>query len=117
MTQELPKTNLITLFLLLVGRRKRFKVVGRSMLPLLQPEEEILIDPYAYQKQKPQINDVILTNHPGDTQLKIVKRVAGVAVDGSYFLIGDNPTASTDSRHWGRIDRQKIIGRVTNRFI
>ena len=117
MTRELPKTNLITLFLLLIGRRKRFKVVGRSMLPLLQPEEEILIDPYAYQKQKPQINDVILTNHPYDTRLKIVKRVALVAVDGGCFLIGDNPKESTDSRHWGKVECQKIIGRVTNRFI
>ena len=116
MTHQLPKTNLTTLFLLLIGRRKRFKVIGRSMLPLLKPEEEILIDPYAYRKQGPQINDVILTNHPYDTQLKIVKRVARVAIDGSCFLIGDNPEASTDSRHWGKIDRQKIIGRVTNRF-
>ena len=117
MTQDLPKTNLITLFLLLIGKRQRFKVVGRSMLPLLQPEEEILIDPSAYQKHKPQINDVILTNHPYNARLKIVKRVAQVADDNSYYLIGDNPEESTDSRHWGRINRQKIIGRVTNRFI
>ena len=117
MAQELPKTNLITLFLLLIGKRQRFKVVGRSMLPLLKPKEEILIDPWAYRKHKPQINDVILTNHPYDDRLKIVKRVVWVADDDSYFLLGDNLEASTDSRHWGRIDRQKIVGRVTNRFI
>ena len=117
MDRELPKTNLIALLLLLIGRRKRFQVVGESMLPLLKPGEEILINPSAYKQSEPQINDVVLTSHPHNAQLKIVKRVAGVRVEGSYFLIGDNQQASTDSRHWGDIDRQKIIGRVTNRFI
>ncbi len=117
MTLELPPTNLTALFLLLIGKRKRFKVVGQSMLPLLQQGEEILINPDAYCKLQPQINDVVLINHPHNTQLTIVKRITEVAIDGSYFLAGDNPEASTDSRHWGTVDPEKIIGKVTNRFV
>ena len=117
MTPELPKTNLLTLFLLLIGKRKRLKVVGRSMSPLLNPGEEILINPCAYKRSRPQINDLVITNHPRDPKLTIVKRVAEVAMDGNYFLTGDNPQGSTDSRHWGTVNPDKIIGKVTNRFV
>lgn len=117
MTSQLPPTNLQALFLLLVGKRKRFKVVGQSMLPLLQQGEEILMNPSAYCKSQPQINDVVVINHPHNAQLTIVKRVTGVATDGGYFLSGDNPEASTDSRQWGTVDQEKIIGKVTNRFV
>ena len=117
MTPQLPQTNFLALLLLLVGRRKRFKIVGQSMLPLLEQGEEVLIDPYAYSKSQPQVNDIVVTNHPWNTQLTIVKRVTEVAVDGSYFLRGDNPASSTDSRQWGLVNRSKIIGKVTNRFI
>lgn len=114
---ELPPTNLKAFLLLFLGKRKRFKVVGESMLPLLKEGEEILINPQAYSKSEPKVNDVVIINHPHKTQLTIVKRVVEVALDGSYFLIGDNPKASTDSRHWGGVSRNQIIGKVTNRFI
>ena len=117
MNDKLPSTNLQALFLLLIGRRRRFRVVGQSMLPLLEQGEEILIDPYAYKKSLPQINDVVITSHPRDTQLTIVKRVTRVAGEDNYFLTGDNPTASTDSRQWGMVNRENILGKVTNRFI
>jgi nickel-type superoxide dismutase maturation protease len=117
MTSELPKANLRSLFLLLIGRRKRFKIVGKSMQPLLEPGEEILINPYAYIKAQPKINDLIITSHPHNSQLTIIKRVTEMAVDGSYFLTGDNQAESTDSRHWGTVCQKKILGKVTSRFI
>ena len=117
MTPELPPTNVFAFLLLLIGKRKRLKVVGQSMLPFLEPDEEILVDLHAYDKSRPQINDVIVTSHPRNTQLTIVKRVAEVAIDGSYFLTGDNPQQSTDSRHWGQVSQNLILGKVTNRFI
>ncbi len=117
MNPQLPQTNLLALFLLSIGRRKRFKIVGQSMLPLLKQGEEILIDPYAYRKSPPQINDVVITSHPCNPQLTIVKRVIEVTIDGSCFLTGDNPPASVDSRHWGMVDQNKIVGKVTNRFV
>lgn len=116
MTPQLPNANLISLFLLLIRRRKRFKIIGTSMLPLLEPGEEILINPYAYTKNKPKINDLIITIHPQNSQLAIVKRVTEMAVDGSYFLTGDNKAQSTDSRHWGTVCPKKILGKVTSRF-
>jgi len=33
--------------------------------------------------------------------------------DGQYFMMGDNRDDSFDSRYWGTVDRQQIIGRAT----
>jgi len=41
--------------------------------------------------------------------------VAPLAAD-EYFLLGDNQPVSIDSRHWGGISRQAILGLVRPRF-
>jgi signal peptidase I len=45
---------------------------------------------------------------PGAVLIKRITRV----VNGRYFLRGDNPRASCDSRVWGTIPRSSLIGRV-----
>ena len=32
--------------------------------------------------------------------------------DGCYFVLGDNSTNSFDSRYWGSVPRQNVIGRI-----
>lgn len=39
-----------------------------------------------------------------------------VVEDGRYITIGDNRSASSDSREWGFITRQEIIGKVFFRY-
>ena len=34
--------------------------------------------------------------------------------EGEYFVLGDNPADSTDSRHWGPIKLDAVVGRVTS---
>lgn len=87
------------------------------MLPSLPPGVEILYAPDAYQKSPPQVNDIVVIDHPYDQKLILVKRVTRVASNGNCFLTGDNPAASTDSRHWGLVSRHKILGKVTNLFV
>ncbi|WP_019508770.1 nickel-type superoxide dismutase maturation protease [Pleurocapsa sp. PCC 7319] len=116
MAQMLPETNYRELLLWIFRCRKRLKVIGKSMLPLLEPGTEILINPNAYQKLMPKIGDIIVTTHPYHPELSIVKRITAINKDGSYFLTGDNLTESTDSRHWGSIKLEDIIGQVTSSF-
>jgi nickel-type superoxide dismutase maturation protease len=112
----LPKTSYFELLLLLLRRRKRLKIVGKSMLPLLQPGNEILIDPYAYKKSSPKLNDIVVTKHPQQPEITIVKRVTAIDDRTGYFLTGDNLADSTDSRHWGSVKSPDILGKVTSYF-
>jgi len=86
------------------------------MLPLLQPGEKVLLDPQAYRQTPPKIGDLVVARHPLRPDLQLVKRVALVRDDGSYLLLGDNRGASTDSRAFGSLHRQQILGRVTSRL-
>lgn len=100
----------------LLRKRKRFRVVGNSMLPLLKPGEEVLIDPAINQTQPPQIGDLVVAQHPRDKNLQLIKRVSSISEEGRFFLIGDNLEESTDSRNFGSVGLEKIVGRVTCRF-
>lgn len=116
MKEELPDTNLLAFLLLLVGRKKRLRVVGRSMLPSLKPGEEILIDSSVYRKSSPQVDDIVVIFHPHKPKIIIIKRIISILKDGSYFLQGDNSAESQDSRDWGTINRTQILAKVTHRF-
>ena len=86
------------------------------MLPGLAPGDEVLVDRRAYRRQPPQPGDVVVTRHPDQPDLLMVKRVQEVDGHGRLSLIGDNPDQSSDSRVYGRFPPHKILGRVTSRL-
>jgi len=51
---------------------------------------------------------VIVLKHDGKEKVKRVERID----NDKFFVIGDNLPASTDSRHFGWITKDQIIGRV-----
>ncbi|NEO51001.1 MAG: nickel-type superoxide dismutase maturation protease [Moorea sp. SIO4A3] len=110
------KNSIPELILWILRKRLRFRVTGGSMIPLLKPGEEILIDPRAYRHMPPKVGDIVVARHPYQNQLRLVKRVTLVLEDGRCFLQGDNRLESTDSRSFGLVDAQQIIGKVTSRF-
>ncbi len=116
MSEFLRDSNLADLILWICRSRSRFRIVGNSMLPLLKPGEEILINPKAYQHKHPQPGDLIIAQHPLQSNLRLVKRVIEVLADGSCFIIGDNPSESTDSRSFGHVSPQYLRGQVVSRF-
>ncbi len=116
MTETLPESSYLELLLWLLWQRKRFRVTGLSMIPLLKPGEEVLVNPKAYHQSLPQVRDLVVAVHPYRPDLKIIKRVVFVSEDGSCFLQGDNLTESSDSRSFGLVVAEKILGKVTSRF-
>lgn len=113
MGHDLAESNFKELLLWLLRLRRRFRVTGASMFPLLQPGDEVLLDIHAYKQQQPQLGDIVVASHPTQAELMIVKRVTAVHPNHTLQLKGDNPSESTD---YDNIPIEQIIGRVTSRF-
>ena len=82
----------------------RLQVVGNSMIPTLKPGQVIVSFNWFYQ---PKVGDLVVI----DVKKKLVKRIKQIK-KGKIYLIGDNITQSTDSRDFGWIDQNQIIGNV-----
>ncbi len=116
MNEQLSESSNWELLLWLLRKRKRFKVMGNSMLPSLKPGEEILVNLSAYRKSLPQVGDVVVAIHPDRPNFEIVKRVKIIKENGYCFLIGDNALESSDSRSFGFVNLENLIGKVTSRL-
>lgn len=80
------------------------RVKGEGMYPTLERGQWVLVR----RGVKIEVDDIVMFTHNGAEK---VKRVMGVEGDFVY-LLGDNPRYSTDSRHYGYVKRQTIVGRV-----
>ncbi len=114
--KKLPESSYFELLLWLLRRRRRFQVTGVSMVPLLQPGHEVLVDCAAYERKPPCVGDIIVAQHPKQQDLRLIKRVTQVLPDGSCLLVGENLSQSTDSRAFGAIAPHYILGRVTSQL-
>ena len=95
-----------------VRRRRRFRVSGLSMAPLLADGDEVLVDPRA----PIEVGDIVVARHPFRIDTHLVKRLVAFDEAGKARLEGDNPAHSTDSRTLGALPRELIIGRVSSRL-
>lgn len=93
----------------LVGRRRRIRIVGDSMLPTLAAGQFVLVD----EQRTPVAGELAVARHPFEPDLLVVKRVGTIEPDGRFVLVSDNAEAGTDSRSWGPIDPQAVEGTVT----
>jgi len=113
---ELQKITLKEFLLWLLRRRRRFRITGNSMLPRLKPGDEVLLNLRAYRLTPPRPGDIVVLHHPFQPELQIVKRITRTLENGRYHLEGDNPAESSDSRSFGPVRREQILGRITSRF-
>ena len=112
MNTPLPAAGFKDLLLFFLGRRRLFEVQGPSMLPGLKPGQRLLVKSLAKPDKPPSQGSVVVCHHPSDFNLVITKRV-WQSNDGWLELRGDNPVASTDSRHFGQVPLDHVIGVVT----
>lgn len=99
-------------------------VEGTSMTPTLENGDIVPVYKLAYAEKEPQIDDIVIAIEP-ITNKHVIKRIVGVPgmpvtyqektlylQEDEYFIKGDNTDASVDSRNYGPIKVDRIIGKV-----
>ena len=110
--KDLPEASLYEMALVFLGSRHKYICEGKSMNPTLRDGEVVLVDRGA----KIEIGDIVVARHPVEQNSEVVKRVETINERGHYFLVGDNPDDSIDSRHYGAVTRAYIKGKVVARL-
>jgi nickel-type superoxide dismutase maturation protease len=110
--KDLPVASLYEKALVFLGSRHKYICEGPSMNPTLKDGEVVLVD----READIEVGDIVVAKHPIEQISEVVKRVSRINERGHYFLIGDNPDDSTDSRHYGAVTREYIKGKVVARL-
>ena len=105
------------------------RIVGDSMAPAFRSGQLVWIDAQGYRQRSPQHGDVVAARPVSFGGRALIKRVVGlpheqIALQGlswplradQFFLLGDSPQHSTDSRHFGPVSRAELIGPVRARL-
>lgn len=93
------------------GRRKKSsllivrRVTGDSMFPTLRGGQLVV----ACGLLANRVGDVVVIRHDSLDKVKRIERLRG---DGRVFVVGDNSAHSTDSRMFGWLASEQIVGRV-----
>lgn len=120
MEAGLPASGWRELVLWLLRRRRLFRVSGESMTPTLPAGAVVMIDPRAYRLRAPREDELVVVDHPRQADLRIVKRVAAVIEsqrgDVRLLLTSDNAAAGADSRAFGSVATEGVLGKVTSRL-
>ncbi len=99
----------------------RVIVEGTSMQPTYNPLDWLLVH-YGFFGKKflyLRLGDVVVIERESQPGIFYIKRIAEIALDGagkkSYYVLSDNESG-TDSRKWGFLSEDEIIGNVITRI-
>ena len=87
------------------------KVQGSSMVPRLKAGDLIFLQ----KTQKLKVGQIAIAQRPDRPNLLVIKRVKAVTKNG-YWLEGDNQSESDDSRIFGEVDKNLILGKFIFRY-
>jgi signal peptidase I len=101
-----------------------YRIVTGSMTPSVMPGDFVIFDKTMYRHEGPKKGDIIVFTYPDDRSKLYVKRIAGLPGDtvttdsavaivphGFVYVLGDNKLHSDDSRHYGPIALNEILGK------
>lgn len=87
------------------------RIVGPSMEPALRNGDWWIVR----RTGRIRVGQVVAARHPNRPDLIVVKRVVRQS-DAGLWLEGDNPDASDDSRSFGAIPPQAVVGVLWLRY-
>lgn len=88
---------------------QKYKISGHSMEPIFKNGDTILVSGLLYLFKNPKINDIVAFKEKNGKIL--VKRIKEIK-DGKFFACGDNKKDSLDSKDFGFISKEFIIGKL-----
>ena len=94
----------------------RYVVEGESMTPDVAPGERVVVNKAAYWFGRPRAGDLVVLRDPARRERLLIKRIDRPAGDGAWLVLGANEEASTDSRHFGPVGRELLVGKVWFRY-
>ena len=86
----------------------KFKIQGHSMEPTIKNGQTVLVSSLPYIFKKPKVNDVIALENGNKILIKRILKMNAQEV----FIAGDNLEDSLDSRKFGMVSKNKILGKV-----
>jgi nickel-type superoxide dismutase maturation protease len=90
----------------------RFRIEDDSMRPFLAAGDYVIVNRWAYRFRRPDTGHVVVASDPEVEDRFLVKRISHVSPEGLVSLEGDNRERSRDSRSFGPVPTQAIVGRV-----
>lgn len=115
----------ITVLLIRTFIAQPFIVSGNSMEPTFDSGDYLIVDELTYRFSEPQKNDVVIFKYPLDPSKFFIKRIIGlpgetIHFEGrkitlgekEYFVMGDNRPNSSDSRKWGALKEDFLVGKA-----
>lgn len=81
------------------------RVQGQSMSPALEPGDLVLALGWLRNFSR---GDVVIIRHDAIEKIKRISCIDSESIE----ILGDNHSASTDSRQFGKIPRSMVIGKV-----
>ena len=91
-----------------LGRFRLFRVRGHSMCPALAHGDWLLVD--AAPRGLPAVDSLVVVLDPEENRV-LVKRVRSRG-NASFSVGSDDPNVGRDSRHFGSLSHQHLLGRV-----
>ncbi|TLZ69183.1 MAG: nickel-type superoxide dismutase maturation protease [Methanobacteriota archaeon] len=90
---------------------RRFRVEDDSMRPTLAPGDYVVVNRWAYRLRRPAAGDIVVVRDPKAPERFLVKRIFDVN-RSRIEVVGDNEGRSRDSRTFGPIPLEEVIGKV-----
>jgi len=91
-----------------------YHIPSESMSPTLQTSDVVLIDTWTYKNHPPLTNDIIIVKRTA-TSMVLAKRLQKTRShneERELFIVGDNTNSSIDSRRFGWVSDDYLIGKV-----